>query len=117
MWPRTELAVTVAPDLGGQLAGPEMDVLGASEFKHAVQHVEGDGTLGFLAPIGLRAWAVTMTRFHRAMPASTRVRQVYPDTRCQPCGRAQQCTAYVASAALAQSQPYFSSPRLIGVGS
>lgn len=39
------------PDLGSC----EADVLRAPEFEHAVQHVDGDGHLGFLTPAGLRA--------------------------------------------------------------
>jgi hypothetical protein len=38
------------PDLG--LCGA--DVLRASELEHAVQHVDGDGNLGLMTPVGLR---------------------------------------------------------------
>ncbi len=37
------------------LGSCEADVLRASELEHAVQSVGGDGNLGFLAPVGLRA--------------------------------------------------------------
>src|SRR4051812_29008667 len=62
----------------------DADVLRASQLQHSVQYVDRDGHLARLSFVRLEAQPLPMTRFHLEMSASTRARQLYPDTLCQP---------------------------------